>query len=149
MIKDAADFIAQEKLGPDALDPKLDFQAFKTAVASVKRNAKSVLMDQQIIAGIGNNFSDDILFQARINPSVRMDELSASALERLFLTMRKVLEAAIVSGAGSEEFVTRMPKGSLLPERKKGGRCPRCGSLLKMFKLGGRTAYCCPNCQNC
>jgi len=78
-----------------------------------------------------------------------MDELSASELERLFLTMREVLKAAIVSGAGSEEFIERMPKGSLLPERKQGGQCPRCGSLLKMFKLGGRTGYCCPHCQNC
>ncbi len=149
LIEDAPDFVAQEKLGPDALDPKFDFQAFKTAVTGIKRNAKSVLMDQQIIAGIGNIFSDEILFQARINPAARMDELSASELERLFLTMREVLKAAIVSGAGSEEFIERMPKGSLLPERKKGGRCPRCGSALKMFKLGGRTAYCCPRCQNC
>lgn len=149
LVEDAADFIAQEKLGPDALDPAFDFQAFKTTVAGTRRDAKSVLMDQQIIAGIGNIFSDEILFQARINPSKRMDELSASGLERLFLTMRKVLEAAIVSGAGSEEFIARMPKGSLLPERKKGGQCPRCGSMLKMFKLGGRTAYCCPRCQNC
>jgi formamidopyrimidine-DNA glycosylase len=149
LVEDATDFVAQEKLGPDALDPKFDFQAFKTAVAGIGRNAKSVLMDQQIIAGIGNIFSDEILFQARINPSARMDELSASELEHLFLTMRKVLKAAIVSGAGSEEFTERMPKGSLLPERKKGGQCPRCGSLLKIFKLGGRTAYCCHHCQNC
>lgn len=149
LVEDVADFIAQEKLGPDALDPRFDFLAFKKAVAGIRRNAKSVLMDQQIIAGIGNIFSDEILFQARINPLARMDELSASELERLFLAMRKVLKAAIVSGAGSEEFIERMPKGSLLPERKKGGRCPCCGSLLKMFKLGGRTAYCCPHCQNC
>ncbi len=146
LVKDAADFVAQEKLGSDALDPKFDFQAFKMAVAGIRRNAKSVLMDQQIIAGIGNIFSDEILFQARINPSARLDELSVSELEHLFLTMRKVLKAAIISGAGSTE---RMPKGSLLPERKKDGQCPRCGSLLKMFKLGGRTAYCCPHCQNC
>lgn len=149
LVSDADDFVAQEKLGPDALDPKLDFQAFRTSVTAIKRSAKSTLMDQHVIAGIGNIFSDEILFQARIDPSARMNELSAGQLEGLFLTMRKVLEAAIASGAGSEDFVERMPKGSLLPERKKGGRCPRCGSLLKMFKLAGRTAYCCPSCQNC
>lgn len=78
-----------------------------------------------------------------------MDELPPTELERLFLEMRKVLNTAIAYGAGSEQFVDRMPEGALLPERKKGGRCPRCGSPLKMLKLGGRTAYCCPQCQNC
>ncbi|HVO91598.1 MAG TPA: hypothetical protein VMT22_02105, partial [Terriglobales bacterium] len=66
-----------------------------------------------------------------------------------FLQMREVLETAIAHGAGSEEFVERMPKGSLLPERKKGGHCPRCRLPLKVFKMGGRTGYCCPRCQGC
>ena len=61
LIEDAADFIADEKLGPDALDRRFDFAAFKAAVLGIKRDAKSVLMDQQIIAGIGNIYSDEIL----------------------------------------------------------------------------------------
>jgi formamidopyrimidine-DNA glycosylase len=149
LVEDAADFIAAEKLGPDALDPHFDFDAFKTAVLGIKRDVKSVLMDQQVIAGIGNIYSDDILFQARINPAERMDKLAPSQLKRLFLEMRRVLETAIAKGAGSEQFIERMPKDSLLPERKKGGRCPRCRSVLKVFKVGGRTAYCCPRCQGC
>jgi len=63
--------------------------------------------------------------------------------------MREVLKTAIARGAGSEQFIERMPKGWLLPERGKGGRCPRCRSPLKVFKVGGRTAYCCPRCQGC
>jgi formamidopyrimidine-DNA glycosylase len=149
LVEDAADFIADEKLGPDALDQRLNFTAFKTAVLGVKRDVKSVLMDQAIIAGIGNIYSDEILFQARINPAGRMDKLSPSQLKGLYLEIRKVLETAIAHGAGSEQFTERMPKGSLLPERKKGGHCPRCQSLLKIFKVGGRTAYCCPRCQSC
>ena len=149
LVEDPADFIADEKLGPDALDRRFDFGAFKAAVLGVKRDVKSVLMDQQIIAGIGNIYSDEILFQARMNPALRMHQLSASQLERVFLEIRKVLKTAIAHRAGSEQFVERMPKGSLLPERKKGGRCPRCRSQLRVFKVGGRTAYCCPRCQNC
>jgi formamidopyrimidine-DNA glycosylase len=106
-------------------------------------------MDQKLIAGIGNIYSDEILFQARVNPAERIDKLAPSQLERLFIEIRKVLETAIAHGAGSEQFVERMPKGSLLPERHKGGNCPRCRSLLKVFKVGGRTAYCCPRCQGC
>jgi len=149
LVEDVADFIADEKLGPDALDRQFDFRAFKTSVLGIKRDVKSVLMDQKIIAGIGNIYSDEILFQARINPAERMDNLAPNQLKRLFLEMREVLKTAIVRGAGSEQYVERMPKGSLLPERNKGGRCPRCRSLLKVFKIGGRTAYCCPRCQGC
>ena len=149
LARDAADFIAAEELGPDALDRRFDFDAFKTAVLGIKRDMKSVLMDQQIIAGIGNIYSDEILFQAGINPAERMDDLAPSQLKRLFLKMREVLKTAIIRGAGSEQFVERMPKGSLLPERNKGGHCPHCRSLLKVFKVGGRTAYCCPQCQGC
>jgi formamidopyrimidine-DNA glycosylase len=149
LVEDAADFITAEKLGPDALDRHLDLDAFRTAVLGFKRDVKSVLMDQQVVAGIGNIYSDEILFQARIDPAERMDKLAPSELKRLFLQMRKVLETAIERRAGSEQFVDRMPKGSLLPERNKGGHCPRCRSVLKIFKIGGRTAYCCPRCQGC
>jgi formamidopyrimidine-DNA glycosylase len=147
LVDDAAEFIAAEK--PDALDPRFDFSAFKAAAFGVKRDVKSVLMDQEIIAGIGNIYSDDILLQARINPTAPIDKLTPSELKRLFWQIRKVLETAIAAGAGSEQYLDRMPKGSILLERKKGGRCPRCRSPLKIFKIGGRRAYCCPRCQNC
>jgi formamidopyrimidine-DNA glycosylase len=149
LIEDAADFIAGEKLGPDALDRRFDFDAFRAAVLGSKRDVKAVLMDQRIIAGIGNIYSDEILFQARIDPAERMDKLAPGKLKQLFLEMRKVLKTAIARGAGSEQLIDRLPKGYLLPERKKGGHCPRCRSALKVFKLGGRTAYCCPRCQGC
>jgi formamidopyrimidine-DNA glycosylase len=148
-VEDAADFIAAERLGPDALDRRFDLDAFKSAVSCTKRDVKSVLMDQEIMAGVGNIYSDEILFQARIDPAEPIEKLAPSELKRLFLETRKVLNTAIARGAGSEQFTERMPKGSLLPERKKGGHCPRCRSPLKVFKVGGRTAYCCPGCQGC
>jgi len=134
LAADAADFIVQERLGPDALDPLFDFAAFRAAVREVKRDVKSVLMDQAVIAGIGNIYSDEILYQARINPAERIERLAPGELKRLFRTMRAVL--------GKEG-------GLLLPQRRKGGRCPRCGAPLRAFKLGGRTSYCCRRCQGC
>lgn len=147
IAEDAKEFIVREKLGPDALDPHFDLSAFREAVAGMKRDVKSVLMDQEIVAGIGNIYSDEILFQARIDPTTRIGELSPARLRHLFEVMRKVLQTAIAHGAGSEEFIERMPKGSLLPERKKGGRCPRCRSDLSISKVGGRTSYFCARCQ--
>ena len=55
--------------------------------------------------------------------------------------------AAIACGAGSEQFQDRLPKGSLLPQRKKGGRCPRCGAALQIIKVSGRGGYFCAVCQ--
>lgn len=149
LADDADGFIAQENLGPDALDPHFGVDAFAAALAGTSRSIKSVLMDQEIVAGIGNIFSDEILFQARVDPALAADQLKSGEVKRLHAVMRHVLEEAVRRGAGAEEFAERMPKGALLPERKKGGHCPRCGTLLKMFKLAGRTAYCCPHCQKC
>jgi len=149
LVDDEDDFIAAEKLGPDAVDPRFDLAAFKTAVLASKRDVKSVLMDQEIVAGVGNIYSDEILFRARINPAACIRQLSPDDIKRLYRSMREVLKTAAARGAGSEQFTERMPKGALLPERKSGGHCPRCGSPLKSFKVGGRTAYCCPRCQNC
>jgi formamidopyrimidine-DNA glycosylase len=149
LADDANDFIADEGLGPDALDPRLDFDAFRAVAAGAKRDVKTVLMDQEVVAGVGNVYSDEILFQARLNPAERMDGLTPTQLQRVFRQMRKVLATAIAHGAGSERFSERTPKGFLLPERRKGGHCPRCRSPLRVFRIGGRTAYCCPRCQRC
>jgi len=149
LTEDAAAFIAEQKLGPDALDPRFDLAAFKAALLGAKRDVKTMLMDQEIIAGIGNIYSDEILFQARLDPATAANSLSASEQKRLFATMREVLKTAVARGAGSEQFTERMPKGSLLPERHRHGHCPRCGSPLKVLRVGGRTAYCCPKCQKC
>ena len=105
-------------------------------------------MDQQIIAGIGNIYSDEILFQARIDLKTRIDQLDPPQLTRLYRTIGAVLKAAIARGAGSEEFTERLPKTALLPVRKKGGRCPRCHHLLRLAKSGGRTSYFCAHCQH-
>jgi formamidopyrimidine-DNA glycosylase len=76
LAEEAAAFIADEKLGPDALDRRFDFAAFRSAVRGSQRDVKSVLMDQEVISGIGNIYSDEILFQARIDPDERIDKLS-------------------------------------------------------------------------
>jgi len=148
LASDADAFIAAEGLGPDALDPRFDFAAFERALAGRKRDVKSALMDQEAVAGIGNIYSDEILFQAGINPRTRCDRLDADARPRLFSRIREVLETAIASGAGAERLVDRLPGSFLIPYRAKGGRCPRCGAEITTAKFSGRTAYYCPRCQS-
>ena len=145
--KDAASYVAGEHLGPDALDRAFDEVALSGLLADRKQAIKAVLMDQARIAGIGNIYADEILFQARLHPGVVAGTLDAGSRHRLFSAIKHVLQTAVDRGAGAEDFIDRLPKGFLLPERRAGGHCPRCGSALEMDKRGGRTSYHCPKCQ--
>ena len=147
LVEDADSFIAAERLAPDALDPQFDFAAFERALSDRKRDVKSVLMDQTAIAGIGNIYSDEILFQAGIHPKARTDRLGLDARRLLFRQLKHVLETAVERGSGAELSPDALPRSFLLPQRKKGGRCPRCGGEVRTAKFSGRTAYYCPHCQ--
>jgi formamidopyrimidine-DNA glycosylase len=140
-------FAAEHDLGPDALAREVDLARFKEALTGTRRPVKSALMDQSVLAGIGNVYSDEMLFHARIDPRTPTDRLGAARLRRLYRTMHRVLEDAIARGAGSDDFVERVPRGWLLRQRHKGGRCPRGHGPLKTLRIGGRTSYFCPACQ--
>ena len=146
-IADVAEFVAEAGLGPDALDPGFTFAAFAAALAGSRKNIKAVLMDQTHMAGIGNIYSDEILFQAGLHPAVSAGSLDPPTQRRLFKTMQSVLRTAVDSDIGAEAFPDHLPRGFLLPERHADGRCPRCGAHIRSFKRGGRTAYYCPKCQ--
>jgi formamidopyrimidine-DNA glycosylase len=147
LVQDADAFIRDEGLGPDALDPAFDLAALERAIDGRRRDAKSLLMDQSVIAGIGNIYADEILFQARLHPKLPLLELDDRQRKGLFRALKEVLQSAIDSGAGAEQLLERLPSGYLLPAREKGGRCPRCGGEILTFKHQGRTTYYCPKCQ--
>ncbi len=140
-------FIEEERLGPDALDPAFDLAAFERALKGRKREVKSLLMDQEVVSGIGNIYSDEILFAAKIHPKTGNDRLDARGRRQLFESIKDVLQTAIRSGAGAESLSERLPPSFLIPHRKKGGRCPRCGGEIETLKFSGRTGYFCPSCQ--
>ena len=140
------DYVEAEHLGRDALDQKFDEPALAAALDN-RQAIKAALMDQQRVAGIGNIYVDEILFQARLHPAVIANSLDAGARKRLFQAIKHVLQTAIDKGAGAENFTDRLPKDFLLRERRAGGHCPRCGTALAIDKRGGRTSYHCPRCQ--
>jgi formamidopyrimidine-DNA glycosylase len=105
--------------------------------------AKAVLMDQKVIAGIGNVYSDEILFQARVNPKSRVDAMGEDLLRILFDAMRNVLRTAIDHGADPD----RLPRDFLIHQRHAGGVCPVCGGKVRKETIAGRPSYFCPNCQ--
>jgi formamidopyrimidine-DNA glycosylase len=101
---------------------------------------KSALMDQSLMAGIGNVYSDEILFQVGLHPRAPVKELGEGEREELYRTVTEVLETAIDRQAKPEEF----PAGYLTPHRHDGGKCPQCGGEVQRVKVAGRGAYYCP-----
>jgi formamidopyrimidine-DNA glycosylase len=134
-------FVRERNLGPDALSIRED--AFVTLIQGKRGSVKSALMDQSLISGIGNIYSDEILFQAGIHPEKRVEALDETAIHHLFLTLEEVLEAAIEAGAETD----KLPDTYLIPHRVKGGVCPRCGQPLHTITISGRTSYFCPQQQ--
>jgi formamidopyrimidine-DNA glycosylase len=141
LIEDVDEFLQIRGLGPDALE--ISLSQFKAILGKHRGAVKAILLNQQLIAGIGNLYADEILFRARMHPATEAARMSDKDLQRLFRAMRYVLEKAI---ALKTDF-NRLPKSWLLTHRGKGGKCPRCGSGLKSATIGGRTAWFCPHCQ--
>lgn len=134
-------FTRKNQLGPDALDVSQD--EFAAILESSKTPVKSCLMDQKRIAGVGNIYSDEILFQSRVSPRHRSNMLEKNQQKRLYRQMHRVLTMAIERQADP----SKLPSSWLLPHREKGESCPRCRGEVARGKVGGRSAYWCPRCQ--
>jgi formamidopyrimidine-DNA glycosylase len=141
-----------ERFGPEPLE--INLKTFKTQLEKRPRSRiKSLLMDQKIIAGIGNIYSDEILYAAKANPLRRVGTLRELEIGRIFRNMKRILAAAIKHrGSSVENYLdARGEKGDFAQfhkvYRKEGQQCARCGGLIKRIKIGGRSAHFCPACQ--
>lgn len=135
------DFIKEKKLGHDALE--IDFKTFKEIFEKRRGAIKTALMDQHILAGVGNIYSDEILFQACIHPKMPVNKLGSAQIKQIFEIMKKVLKTSINKRIEDEE----LPDSFIIPHRVKNGKCPNSDINLKTVKISGRTAYYCPECQ--
>lgn len=142
LVDDPASYVAQRGLGPDALDLELKRADFEAALRGAKGIIKSALMDQARIAGIGNLYSDEILYHAHVHPKTAVASLDDAAWRRLYEATRTVLKEAIARGAEPE----RLPGDYLLRHRRSGDDCP-CGGQVEKAVIAGRSAYFCPRCQ--
>ncbi len=140
-------------LGPEPLEKDFTFEKFKEALKKKKEKIKQVLMDQNVIAGIGNIYSNEALWHAKIHPEKNIAKLNEKELKLLYQAIKKVLELGVK--LGGESFSDyRKPdgsKGDFDTERKaykrEGQKCHRCGAKIKRIKFSGRSAFFCPNCQ--
>jgi formamidopyrimidine-DNA glycosylase len=140
-------------LGPEPLAAALP--DFASILGARRGRIKSLLLDQTRIAGIGNIYADEMLFDARIHPETSASALKAATVERLHSSMRKILASAIEAGgstladegyrdadgnAGDFQFAHKVYD-------RTGEPCVVCGAPIKMKRIGGRSSHFCPSCQ--
>ncbi|MGI8893142.1 MAG: DNA-formamidopyrimidine glycosylase family protein [Bacteroidia bacterium] len=137
-IGDKKEYIKSKKLGPDAL--ALTKGMFDKLVSDHKGVVKAFLMNQKIIAGIGNEYSDEILYQARLHPLSKIENIDH---QKLFNKLNSVLNKAVEINTNGKEY----PDSWLIKNRKEGDNCPDCEGIIKKAVIAGRSSYFCPECQ--
>src|SRR3989344_1671214 len=141
------------KLGPEPLEKSFTFKKFKEVLEKKNGKIKQILMDPEVIAGIGNIYSNEALWWAKVHPQKRVSELTSKELQVLYNSIKKVLLAGVRLGGESFSDYRNVDgkKGHFDDERKvykrEKEKCSRCGILIKRLKFGGRSAFFCPNCQ--
>lgn len=142
-----------EKLGAEPLSAGFNAEYLQSRLGKRKKAIKECLLDQSVIAGIGNIYSDEILYRAKINPSTPASSLSISEWKRLAFEIPACLRYFIDKNSISQEdyLITKGRDYRNTPFLQVYGRasepCPNCGNILCRAVLGGRSSVYCPNCQ--
>lgn len=141
-------------IGPDPLKPSFKLKEFKSLITKKRGVIKKVLMDQNVVSGIGNIYADDILFTAKIHPLKKVEKLNGRELKAIFDATKKILKKAVkLRGTSTSDYRdTSGKKGGYgnvrLVYHREGEKCPRnCGGIIKRIKIGSRSAHFCSVCQ--
>ena len=108
IARNTEEIIDAKKLGPSALDSRLDVEVFRQRLSGKKSPVKSALMDQAVVAGVGNIYSDEILYQAKIHPAIKVNVLSESQVKNIFTNMKDVLRTAVNHDADLEQISRKL-----------------------------------------
>ncbi len=141
------------KLGPEPLAPEFSAEALAKRLNKHQAPIKAVLLDQGVIAGIGNMYADEALFKAKIHPLRKANSLSPPEIQALFQAIHRVLCSAIDNKGASIDTYKR-PDGEIgtahfnFNVAHRGGKpCPACGTSIHRLVIRNRGSYFCPNCQ--
>jgi formamidopyrimidine-DNA glycosylase len=141
------------RLGPEPLDEDFTAEAMGRALSRHRIPIKAALLDQHIIAGVGNMYADESLFEARINPVTPAGELNQVQVQHLWESIRSVLRRAIERQGASVDTYW-LPDGgrgtahdAFCVAHRKGAPCPGCGLPIERLMVRKRGAYHCPRCQ--
>lgn len=142
------------KVGPEPLSADFTWQDFKSRLSRrPNTNIKAALLDQTVIAGVGNIYADESLWGAKIHPTTLVKSLSDAKVKLLHQSLRDVLQLSIDKGGSSDKNYVNAEgkKGSYLSFanvfRREGQPCSRCGAFITKTRVAGRGTHTCPKCQ--
>ncbi len=143
-----------QKVGPEPLSADFTARDFIQRLARrPKTNIKAALLDQTVVAGIGNIYADESLWGAKIHPKRLVNSLSEDEMTLLYTEMRAVMNLAVEKGGSSNSTYVNAEgkKGSYMDFarvfRREGLACPRCGTTIEKSRVAGRGTHTCPVCQ--
>ncbi|MFI5841142.1 Fpg/Nei family DNA glycosylase [Catenuloplanes sp. NPDC051500] len=146
LVRDPAEVPGVSRLGPDAL--AVDLETFTARVTSRRGQIKGVLTDQEILAGIGNAYSDEILHVAKLSPFALTNKLTPEQLGRLFEAMRAVETDAVTRSVGQRAAELKGEKRSgFRVHARTGLPCPVCGDTVREVSFADTSLQYCPTCQ--
>lgn len=142
-----------QKLGPEPFAKEFSIEYFKSKLHNRRRHIKTLLLDQAVVAGIGNIYADEALFKSGIRPETVAANLTAKQTKRLHNSIIDVLQTSIDQGGTTfSDFLNLLGVSgnygdSALVYGRKGEPCRVCDTPIEKIKLGGRSSHFCPNCQ--
>ena len=143
-----------KKVGPEPLDHDFTVERFIERLHTRKKSGiKAVLLDQTVLAGVGNIYADESLFMARIHPEMKVADITRPKLVALHGDLIDILKLSIKKGGSTDRnYVNAEGKrGSYIDFaqvfRRENQPCPRCGATIEKIRAAGRGTHICPNCQ--
>ena len=143
-----------QKLGPEPFAEEFSVKYFAQKLSNRRRHIKTLLLDQAIVAGIGNIYADEALFTSGILPDTIAANLTAKQIGRLHQAIIEVLQTSIAKGGTTfSDFLDLLGVSgnygdAALVYGRKDKPCKVCGTAIEKIKLGGRSSHFCPNCQS-
>jgi formamidopyrimidine-DNA glycosylase len=140
-------------LGPEPFDPAFDAAALHAATRRRSAAIKLALMDNAVVTGVGNIYANEALWRAGIRPTAPAMRVGRPRLARLVDAVRETLRDAIRAGGSTlRDYVDASGRAGHFQldyavYGREGDACPRCGSVVRMVRLGGRASFYCPRCQ--
>ncbi len=146
-------YFISRKIGPEPTEEDFDLEEFAKKLAKSKKPIKSHLLDQSLVAGLGNIYVDEVLFKAKVHPAQTSNQLSTDQVADLRQATIEVLQLGIEKGGSTiRTYKNALGMDGTMQDYlqvygKTGQACPRCQTEIVKIQLGGRGTHFCPTCQ--
>lgn len=146
-------YFISRKIGPEPTEEDFDLEEFAKKLAKSKKPIKSHLLDQSLVAGLGNIYVDEVLFKAKVHPAQTSNQLSTDQVADLRQATIEVLQLGIEKGGSTiRTYKNALGMDGTMQDYlqvygKTGQACPRCQTEIVKIQLGGRGTHFCPQCQ--